>query len=229
MPYISKSEVEQYLGISIDSTLQTFLDTLIAMAQEYIEIYCGGGEIEKRIFDAADVDSTRYYDGKGLTRLKIDDLRSITSLEVDGVDLTKDDDYYLYPLNAVADGKPYEWIELIQPETRISGNTNSRIEVTSPYIFENKQKNVTAVGKFGYSTAVPKIVKVAALRLVCAVIRENIGDSDIKKITSESIGDYSVGYQDVKDAALSAKVGEMLDLFIVRKSNNKKSGVFIAK
>ena len=226
--YITKTEIEQYLGVTIDATLQTFMDTIIAMTQEYIEAFCGGGIIEKRVFNDADTTVTRYYDGRGMTKLKIDDLRSVTSLSADDVALVANTDYYLYPLNAVADGKPYEWIELIQPETRLRTNTNSRIEVTSPYIFENKQRNITIVGKWGYSLTPPKSVKLAALRLCGAVIKENIGDNDLKNITQESLGDYSVSYQDIKDAAISQKVGEILYPY-VRKSNNKKTGVFLAK
>ena len=226
--YITKTEIEQYLGVTIDATLQTFMDTIIAMTQEYIEAFCGGGIIEKRVFNDADTTVTRYYDGRGMTKLKIDDLRSVTSLSADDVALVANTDYYLYPLNAVADGKPYEWIELIQPETRIGVNTNSRIESTSPYVFMNKQKNVIVVGKFGYSTTPPSAVKLAALRLVGEVIKENIGDNDLKNVTSESLGDYSVSYQDIKDAAISQKVGEILYPY-VRKSNNKKTGVFLAK
>lgn len=226
MAYITKSEIEQYLGLQIDASLQTFMDTLIAMAQEYIEIYCGGGIVARRVFDAADTDSTRYFDGKGLTRLKIDDLRAITSMSADGVALVANTDYYLYPLNAIADGRPYEWIELIQPQTRISGNQNSRIEVTSPYSFWDNQRNITIVGKFGYSTAVPKSVKLAALKLVGAVIKENIGDNDLKNITAETLGDHSVTYQEIKDTASLSKVNDILAPF-VRQSNNKKSGVFV--
>lgn len=226
MSYISKSEIEQYLGLQIDATFQTFIDTLIAMAQEYIEEYCGGGIIPKRIFDAADTNSTRYYDGNGMTKLKIDDLRSITSLSVDGVALVENTDYYLYPLNATTDGKPYEWVELIQPETRL--NTNSRIAVTSPYVFERGQRNIVITGKFGYSITVPKSVKLAALRLVGTVIMENIGDNDLRVVASESLGDYNVSYQDMKTVASQSKVNEILDP-LVRKSNNAKSGVIVAR
>ena len=224
--YITKSEVEQYTGLSIDQTLTTFINTLIDYAEEWIEIYCGGGQVKKRYFDDDDTEKTRYYDGNDLTSLKIDDLRSITSLTVDGVALTEDTDYYLYPLNASDDDEPYLKIQLAQPETRV--NNNSRVSSSSPYIFDKSQKSVEVTGKFGYSTEVPSAVKVAALRIVGEVIRENIGDNDIKNVTQETIGDYGISYSDVKETAIRKKVGEALAPF-VRRSINKKSGVFIAE
>jgi hypothetical protein len=45
---------------------------------------------------------------------EIDDIMDLTdfAITVDGVALTIDDDYELQPLNAIADGKPYTWIEI---------------------------------------------------------------------------------------------------------------------
>jgi hypothetical protein len=230
MAYITKSDIEKYLGITIDATLQTFIDLLVGMAEEYIETYCGGGEIARRKFVAPSPDTAtvRYYDGKGLTKCKIDDLREIVSLVADGVTLTKDEDFYLSPANAVADGQPYEWIELIQPQTRLTGNVNSRIDITAPYIFWDKQRNVVVTGKFGYSATVPSAVKIACMKLCGVIIKENIGDTDLREISAQSLGDYSVDFEKVTNAANETNINSLLDLY-KRKSNAKKSGSFIAK
>ena len=210
--YITKSEVEQYTGITIDSGLDGFITTLIEYATEYIEKYTG------RVFEAPDPDSdvTRYYNGNGATKLSIDDLRELTTLSVDSVELDIDDDFQVFPLNYEADGVPITRIDLIQPETRI--NSNSRVVSTSPYVFEVAQKSVVITGKWGYSATPPKAIKVAALRLVGAVIKENIGDNDIKEITSESIGEYSVSFAKISEAAFNTRISDVLDQY-VRKQN----------
>lgn len=210
MAYITKAQVEQYMGVTISSTINDYITTLIAFATKYIESYTG------RKFEAPSPDTaiTRYYDGNDCTRLSIDDLRELTSLTVDGVALTVNEDFYLYPLNAqseAADLKPYEWIELIQPETRL--NVNSRVQASSPYVFECGQRRVVLVGKFGYSATAPADVQVAALKLVAGVIKENIGDADVKEISSESVGEYSVTFEKVSQVAGSVKANELLNQF----------------
>jgi hypothetical protein len=228
MSYVTKAEVEYFSGLSINSSLNSFITTLTTMAEDYIEKYCGGGIVTKRWFDDDDAEVTRYYNGDGSTKIMIDDLRSLTSLVVDGITLTVDEDFYLYPLNATADGVPYEWIELIQPETRLGNlNTNSRIQSTAPYIFEERQKNIAVKGKFGYSkTTAPDLIKTAVLKLVTACIRENVGDTDVKEITSESLGDYSVSFGKIDTIAYQLELGKLLDPY-VRKTISPKSGYMV--
>lgn len=215
--YITKEEIQFYLGIGIDPALDDFINTLIQGAQDYIEIYCGGGVVERRSFLAADpeVDQTKYYDGNGLSKLLIDDIRTITSIETYGVSITENTDYFLYPLNKTAK----EWVELAQPETRI--NSNSRVGSFSPYIFELGQRRVKIVGKFGYSVTPPALIKAQCMRLVGAVIKENIGDSDVREITQETLGDYSVSFEAIESVANAIKVGEALNSY-VRKPIPKK-------
>lgn len=208
MAYITKAELEQYTGLTISAGLQTFIDTVIAGATQYIEKFTG------RKFEAPtpDTDKTRYYDGNGATKLAIDDLRSLTSLTVDDVALTVNEDFYLYPLNATEDGVPYERIELIQPETRLA--ENSRVDSASPYIFDKGQRTVTVVGKFNYSATPPSDVKLACMKLCGGVIKENIGDNDLKELTAESLGEYSMSFAKISDIAHALKVDEMLKQYI---------------
>lgn len=208
MAYITKSELEKYLGLSIDASLDSFITTLIASVTRYINKKTG------TFFEAPDPDSdvTRYYDGNNKTRLTIDHLRELTSLSVDGISLVKDQDFYLYPLNAVEDNEPFTSIELIQPETRLQ--RSSRIDVSSPYVFERAQRNIVLTGKFGYSETVPEDIKVVCLKLTASLIKENIGDRDLKELSSETLGDYSVSFVKVADFADRLNIPDLLSPYI---------------
>jgi hypothetical protein len=208
MAYITKAEIEQYTGLTIDAGLNSFIDTVIKASTKFIEKTSG------RVFEAPtpDIATVRYYDGNGATKLYIDDIRELSELEVNGVALTINEDFYMYPLNAGAEGKPYEWIELIQPETRVS--TNSRLDKSVPYIFDKGQRTVKVTGKFGYSATPPEDVKIAALKLCAGIIKENIGDNDLKEITQESIGEYSSSFVKVSEIAHALGVDELVSQYI---------------
>lgn len=222
MSYITEDEIEKYMGVDIDAALSVFIASVISMAENYIEKYCGGKFFAKRWFADSDTEITMWYNGNGLERIAIDDLRDITSLELNGIALVEDTDYILYPLNAAALDEPYEWIELVQPDTRIQ--TNSRIISSSAYIFDEGQKNIKVVGKFGYSTTPPSAIKLAALKIVSGVIKENIGDNDLKEITQESIGEYSASYAKVSEVANAKGINDILNSF-TRKGIPKRNKV----
>lgn len=204
MAYITEAEIEEYTGLTIGAGLSSFIETIISASQGYIEKTTG------RKFEAPTPDTavTRYYDGNGATKMAIDDLRELTSLTVDDTLLTVNEDFYLYPLNATVDGKPYEWIELIQPETRLS--VNSRVVSSAPYIFDKGQRTVVVKGKFNYSATAPNDIKLACLKLCGGIIKENIGDNDLKEITSESIGEYSTAFTAISQIAHALKVDNLL-------------------
>jgi len=219
MAIIAKTDIQDHLGITIDAALDSFVTTVCAAAQEYVEVLCGGGAVARRVFDAADTDSTRYYNGNGLTHLDIDDIRSVTSLTVDGVALVENDDYYLYPLNATADGEPFTQIQLIQPETRV--NTNSRLQESAPYIFDYGQRTIALVGKFGYSKtgSTPSAIKMAILRIAAQFVKDNIGDNVLREQTAESLGEYSASFIKVADVADRLKIADVLVRYIHPRSN----------
>lgn len=221
MAYVTKTQVKKYLGINWTSGLDTFIDSLIAGAEKYIEKTTG------RIFEAPDPDSdvTRYYNGNDDTTLNIHDLRSLTSVTVDGVALTVNTDFFLYPLNAVSDNEPYTKIELIQPETRLL-NSNPRVVRGTPYVFIQAQRNVVIVGKWGYSATAPEDIQIATMKLVGAVIKENIGDKDLREVTSESIGEYNVTYSALKNIANAIGVDALLQGY-VNPIKNKIFGGYI--
>lgn len=203
--YIQKSEVEQYLGVQINSTVDSFLETLIKYAQELIELQTG------RVFEAPDpdVDQVRYYNGNGGSQISVDDIRSITSVEIDNVTLEEDVDFVGYPLNAMVNTKPFTSLELI------SGT------------FTKGLKNLKITGKFGYSATAPSLIKVACLKLVGGVIKENIGDNDLKEISSESLGEYSVSFRAMDKISNSVDFKTILSQFdekITPRTRRKLSG-----
>lgn len=222
MPYVTKTEVKKYHGITWTTGLDTFIDGLISAAEKYVE------KITGRKFIAPDPDSdvTLRYNGNGSYRLPIDDLRSLTSLVVDGVALTVDEDFYLYPLNATADGEPFTAIELVQPSTRL--NQNSRLQSASPYIFDEAQRNIVITGKWGYSATPPEDVKVAVIKVVGSFIKENIGDIDLKEVKSYTLGDFSATYSAVKDIAHALGVDQLLQEYVLpEKKGNVVLGTVI--
>lgn len=212
MPYVTKTEIKQYHGITWNVSLDTFIDTLEAAAVKYIERLTG------RTFVAPDPDTatTRYYSGSDSTSVKIDDLRELTSLVVDGVTLTVDEDFYLSPSNAESDGKPYTRIDLIQPETRL--NANPRLQNAAPYIFQRAQRNIVVTGKWGYSATAPEDVKVAVLKVVGSFIKENIGDDDLREVKSETLDAYSVSYESISKIAHALNVEQLLGDYIKQKN-----------
>lgn len=211
MAYITTTDIANHLGITLTAGQTTLSTVLIESAEDYIETLCGGGVIPKRVFDSADTDSTRYYDGDDSAILTIDDLRAVTSVSLDDTALVKDEDYYLLPYNATTDGEPFTQIALIQPETRINGN--SRLTSSVYYLWEKGQRNVSITGKFGYSTSVPNTVKLAVLRIVAQFLKDSIGGT-AKEISSESLGEYSVTHAKVKEVADRLGVADMLSKYI---------------
>lgn len=229
MNYITKSELEQYLGLQIDSTLTTFLDMLSATAKNYIDLACSTEGVGQRWFDDADTESTRYYDGNGLARLYVDDLRSVTSIVAsisrgNGVTLTENVDFYLNPLNAPANEFPYEWIDLANPAFNLPANSRLSAFGGNTYVFFQGQRNIAVTGKWGFNKSgdgkIPAVVKMAALKICAGIIKENIGDTDLKELTAESLGEYSASYAKVKDVADRLEIKDLLYPVLRKKKVN---------
>ncbi len=64
------------------------------------------------------------------------------------------------------------------------------------------------------------------MRLAGAVIKENIGDSDVRELTAESLGDYSVSFTKLTDIANSLKVAEALQPYVRKQIPKPKSTIF---
>ena len=231
LTYTTKAIVQNFMGLTIDSSLDTHIEFLILSAEDIIDRYTGNGIVAKRRFlnRSDQPDKTYYYDGNEAATIEIDDLLSVTSVTVDlvsgaGIALTQDTDYYLYPLSAQNNGEPYTSIQLIQPETRIT--RNSRLDLANPYIFDEGQKTIAITGQFGYSVTPPKAIQYAATKIVAAALKESVGNSQFKELKSENLGDYSVTYEKIKDIADRIGALDILEPY-KRKSVKPKVGSMI--
>jgi hypothetical protein len=197
--YTTKAKVEDYLAISISNVLDASVAAWIEAVSDYIE------KITGRSFTPADTFTARKYDGSGNERLTVDDFTEIQKLVVDGAEISSGD-YFVYPANKT----PKTTIELKRGLSR-----NSRQVVSqSFYQFTDDQQNVEVTAKFGYGTEVPKPIELAATKLVGGIIKESVGDKDIKELTSETLGDYQASYAKVKDIAHALLIDDLLKPFI---------------
>lgn len=222
--YVSHNEIKRYGGVNYNSDTDSFIETIIESVTNYIEKNCGDDRFGKRVFEAPSVDSNviRYFNGNGKPKLYIGDLKELNTFTNDNVELTEDEDFYLYPLNAGDRKEPSTWVELVQPETRL--NANSRVDNSNPYIFETAQKNIEISGKWRYSDIPPADIKLSALKLVVGVMKENIGDGDIRETKNVKLGDLSISYQDVSKVAHALSVGQILNGY-KRKDISISSGI----
>ncbi len=119
----------------------------------------------------------------------------------------------MYPLNAVADEVPFEWIEMALPISTSQSNPRANMRTG---VFTQGQRNIAITGKFGYCELadVPSAIKIATAKIVGAIIKENIGDADLKEVTQESIGQYSTSYAKIKEIANAMGVTDMVSQYI---------------
>lgn len=180
--YTSKTKVERYANITIDASMDAYIDSWIEAAEREIDAITGRNFL-------ADTDATaRLFDGDGSNVLLIPDTVEVTLVEVgldsyggafDTIQSTGANRYFLLPSHANDEGKPY-----------------TRIELNSHYFPQGKQNNrITA--KWGYSVAVPADIEFVATVFVTGIINEQRGGGD--KINMEKIGNYQVSY-DTNDA-----------------------------
>jgi len=222
MAYITKDEVKKYMGVNFTSGMDSFVDMVIAGCQKYIEKVCGSPRFGDRVFEAPDPDtsSTRRFNGSGDTKLYVGDLFEVDSVTIDNYEYVIDEDVFAYPLNNVDEA--YHWLEIAQPETRL--NANSRVGNSDPYIFEAAQANVEIEGKWYFSETAPANIKLAHLKLVGGVLKENVADADVKEKKSETLGDYRVDFQDLDKLAHTLKVDDLLSPFMMSKDKTGMSG-----
>lgn len=203
--YTDIATLKKYMGVTFDSSMDSFVEKVITGVGKYIDRMCGDDYLGVRKFEAPDPDEdeTRYFDGSGNKRIFVGDLWELTSLSVDGVELVEDEDFFLYPQNTET---AYHYIELAQPYV---GAVSSR-GGNGDTIFEVGQHNVEVTGKFYYSDVADETIEIATLKLASAVIKENVTDNDVKEIKSETLDDYKVDFQEVSKIAHALKVTDLL-------------------
>jgi len=196
MPYTTEQKVKDYLGITSLPSPLTSISAWISSIESFINNYCNT-EFE------TEPATTKLYDGTGKRFVLVDNLLTLTKVEIlnnDGnVDFTIDatDEYYLYPANKT-------------PKTRIViESANAPIS-----IFQKGYQNVKVTGTFGHSSSVPKDVELAATKLVAGIMEEKYV-KDVGQIKSERLGEYDITVQDIDKMANHLDIYAILDRYRV--------------
>lgn len=161
--YCTLAELRGWTGISETSHTadDTRLEIAVEAASRYIDELCG------RRFYTTSTDETRYYETDNPNRVwaahGLDDVVSVTTLTTDEEEdrsystTWETTDYDLLPHNATLDGRPYTAIQ-VTPD--------------GDYTFPTCAKGIKVVGKFGYGTTAPTIVKQACLILASYLFKQ---------------------------------------------------------
>lgn len=186
MAYTTKAKIQNYLAIDIDSSLDSQLSSWITAATNYIDNYTG------KSFEQS-ASGVRYYDGNGKREIDIDDFISLSAveiLEINSGDVQfslvegQGEDYITYPYNT-------------ENKYRLILTTESKVAVWS-----NGVKRIKITGVWGQSSAVPEDVSLVATMLVAGIIEKGLKGGSV---SSESLGDYSISYNNID--ALSTVMG----------------------
>jgi hypothetical protein len=175
MAYCTKTDVENYLQVGIDSSLDDQITAWIASVTAWINRYTG------RNFEAST--QIKKYDGKGRNYLYVDDLLSLSAVWFVSNDATSDagslsiptTDFHLYQ-----DDDP----------NKTPYNKLSLRPLVSRSEFPYGHQNVWVHGSFGYAAAVPADIKLVAAKLVASIV--NVGKND--QVGQYTEGDLSVSY-----------------------------------
>lgn len=172
--YCDVPDIEAYLLTEVLESFEPNVNNWIREMEAYIERVTG------RVFIADAAASARWYDGSGATEQKIDECVAITEVKVyDNFEtelftMTNVSDYFAWPYNEM-------------PIRRLV-----KKPATSAYFF-NGQRNVKVTAKWGYSVAVPELIRFATTVLASGVV--NFSNNSDGEISSERIGEYSVTYK----------------------------------
>ncbi len=193
MAYLTEADLENFILQDIDPSFSAQITEVIAWVTEYINNYCGIN------FENSTVES-KYFDGSGNEDLFIGEfqtgqLTEVLILDMQGntlATLVKDTDYWEYP----ADNNSMKNALRLIP--------GSQYTHWPQY---NRAAKVT--GKFGRST-VPKAIKLAAIKLAAKIINEGLRGG---KVSSESLGSYSINYEKLDESKESLEIKEILNQY----------------
>lgn len=147
--YVELEEMRQFLSMSGTFADPTFRRAVLA-ASRAIDGLC-----DRRFYLDTDANQARYYTPSSGGLVVIDDLTTMTSLQVDQdgdgtfeETWTANTEYVLEPLNAAADSRPYTRIET----HRAAGKT-----------FPAYPRSVKVTGKFGWPTVPAEVVQATSI------------------------------------------------------------------
>lgn len=156
--YVELEELKKSLSLDGTTFADVDIQTALLAASRGVDLHC-----DRRFYADTGSANVRYYTPSSPQTARIDDLVTLTTLEVDrGGDgtfeeiLTLNTDFVLQPLNAAADGWPYTSIDL-------NPNSAQGFPVAWP-------RTLKVTGTFGW-TAVPPAVKQATTILAHTLLR----------------------------------------------------------
>ena len=161
MAYITNTEAKTYIGGIEGSRDDTFLTTLIAEVEAFIEGYCD------RDFEAS-ADSTRYFDvgrdTEGYYLWFDQDLASITTVTNGDADSTvvSSSEYTTIPRNET----PYYGIKILVSAAKVWEYD------------EDYEGAISIAGKWGYSTTPPADIVLACKDIVKIIYRSRDSNAD---------------------------------------------------
>lgn len=196
MAYCTQTDIENYLQVGIDSSLDSQVSAWIASVTAWINRYTD------RNFEATA--AVRKYDGKGRDYLIVDDLLSVSAIWFVSHDSTSHansesqtvTDFLLYQ-NDDPNKTPYN--KLV-----VSPFSSSRL------VFPLGVQNIWVNGSFGYTAAVPDDIKMVAVKLVASIIK--VGKDDgISQYTEADLSVSFTSFDKLLSTDLSVK--EILDWY----------------
>lgn len=191
MAYTDQEQVEKYLGRELTADEVAFLPTLIGLATNFINRYCGTK------FEADDTATNRFYDATSVYEVPIDDCVDIDEIALlatfnddDEGDEVDDDDYIAYPLNA-------SYKNSIRFGHRISGHKRVRVKA-----------------KWGQTASVPADI-IFACSAMCSDYYQNP-----QNLKQESIEGYSRTWFSGSEA-ISEAIGSLPSRVLLVLDNRK--------
>jgi hypothetical protein len=171
--------------VAVDANDDGAIEGLLNTASRYID-----GKTRRRFYYNT-VDEVRYYTAEDSSFVFVDDLSTDpTSVVIDddgdrtyGTTMASTD-LDLKPYNAITDGWPYTWLELMP---------------FAAYSFPNSRKGVQITGKFGFPV-VPDDIKEACLGIALNLYQARTGQTSAGNVTVTASG-VVIRPQDVPDWA----------------------------
>lgn len=194
MSYTTKTKIENFLMVDIDAAFDSQINDWISAAEEYINNYTG------RTFGHSA--TTKYFDGSGNTELIIDSFTG--SLTVNILESNSDDTEY-----TLTEGQDNDYITYPYNETskyKLIMTTNSQIGY-----WPKGKGRIKLTGNFGVGSTVPKSIEFVATKLVSKIIEKGLKGG---QISSESLGDYSVTFDNtVDESKMGLEIRRVLDQY----------------
>lgn len=189
MAYTDKTQIENYLGLSLPATLNAQISNWITAVKQWIDNYTG------TTFEGSE--QTKYYDGNGSREILVDHFYGtpvVKTLDIDGdTDATISSDYMnLYPLNR-------------DTKDRIFLKAGSKVS-----IFPSHRYAIEITATFGWSAEPPQQVQLAATRLMGHLLNKRLSGGDVSQ---ESLGDYSVSFSKIDQTADVLGIKNILDQY----------------